>query len=324
MGVVSAFAAVVAWAVFLMSGASAQTQMPLKIIVPFPPGGPVDVLARAIGEGLRERAGRSVIVENRPGGNTAIGAAACKAAEPDGNTICLLTASTITLNPYLYEKLSYAPKTDLEPVTNIVRARQILMVHASVPVNTLEELIDYSKKNPDKLNYASFGIGGDTHLIVEWLKRKSGMKLTHIPYNGTAPAMVAFERGDVQATFLIATAPVVQKVKAGQAKGFVIIGDKRDPNLPSIPTFVEVGLPRLDYATWFGAFAPAKTPQPMLQHLSQQIADVIHSPEFLARYVTSGAYEVIGDTPAEFKAYLEKAHVGGKSLVESSGVKLQQ
>jgi tripartite-type tricarboxylate transporter receptor subunit TctC len=296
---------------------------PVKIIVPFPPGGPVDVLARAIGEGFRERTGQPMIVENRPGANTSIGATACKNAEPDGYTVCLLTASTITLNPFLYPSLSYAPEKDLEPVSNIVIARQVLLVHKSIPAKTYAELVTYSKQNPDKVSFGSFGVGGDSHLVVEWLKNKTGLQMTHVPYPGAAPALIAFERGDIQLTFPVATAPVVQRVKSGQAKGLLIAGNKRDPNLPDTPTFKEAGLPDLEYETFFGMFAPVNVPNDRLEKLGREVSAVVRSPAFIAKYVTAG-YDAVGSSPAEFKKALKGYMAAGRNLVAISGVKLSQ
>jgi tripartite-type tricarboxylate transporter receptor subunit TctC len=305
--------------------ASAQDfpSRPVKVIVPFPPGGPVDVLARAIGEGFRERTGQPMVVENRPGANTAIGAAACKNADPDGYTVCLLTASTVTLNPFLYSTLSYAPEKDLEPVSNVVIARQVLLVHRAVPAANYAELVAYSKRNPDKVTFGSFGVGGDSHLIVEWLKNKTGLQMTHVPYPGAAPALLALERGDIQLAFPVATAPVVQKIKSGDVKGMLVAGAKRDPNLPDVPTFKEAGLPELGYETWFGMFAPANLPKDRLEKLGGEIGAIVRSPAFVSKYVTAG-YDAVGNSPAAFKASLAQAMASGRNLVELSGVKLAQ
>jgi tripartite-type tricarboxylate transporter receptor subunit TctC len=296
---------------------------PVKIIVPFPPGGPVDVLARGIGEGFRERTGQPMIVENRPGANTSIGATACKNADPDGYTVCLLTGSTITLNPFLYPSLPYAPEKDLEPVSNVVIARQVLLVHRSIPANAYAELVAYSKQNPDKVTFGSFGVGGDSHLVVEWLKSKSGLQMTHVPYQGAAPALVAFERGDIQLTFPVATAPVVERIKSGQAKGLLVAGAKRDPNLPDAPTFKEAGLPDLDHETFFGVFAPVNMPNDRLEKLGREIGAVVRSASFIGRYAAAG-YDAVGNSPAEFKKALERNMGGGRNLVTVSGVKLPQ
>ena len=194
-------------ALVLVAGAAAQDfpSKPVKVIVPFPPGGPVDVLARALGEAFRERTGQGFVVDNKPGGATAIGANACKNADPDGYTFCLLTASTISLNPFLYSNLSYDPRKDLEPLTLVVATHQVMILHKSIPANTMRELIAYAKENPDKLNFGSFGIGGDSHLVFEWLKVKTGARMTHIPYGGAAPALLALERGDAHLLYPVAS-----------------------------------------------------------------------------------------------------------------------
>jgi tripartite-type tricarboxylate transporter receptor subunit TctC len=317
----------IAAALILLASATAAAQdfpsRPVRVIVPFPPGGPTDVLARALGEGFRERTGQNLVVDNKPGGGTAIGATACKNAEPDGYTFCLLTASTISLNPFLYSNLSYDPPKDLEPITNVVFTQQVMILHKSVPVKTLVELIAYSKANPQKLNFGSFGVGGDSHLVVEWLKNKTGLQMTHVPYPGAAPALIAFERGDIQLTFPVATAPVVQRVKSGQAKGLLIAGNKRDPNLPDTPTFKEAGLPDLEYETFFGMFAPVNVPNDRLEKLGREVSAVVRSPAFIAKYVTAG-YDAVGSSPAEFKKALKGYMAAGRNLVAISGVKLSQ
>src|SRR4051794_24339851 len=160
---------------------------PIRLIVPFAAGGPVDVLARALGEGFKERTGQAFIVDNKPGGNTSIGATACKNAEADGHAFCLLTANTISLNPFLFANLSYDPQKDLEPLTNVVFTQQVMILHRSISANTLSDLVVYAKQNPDKLNFGSFGIGGDSHLGFEWLKGKNSGEKGENPSRGAGP-----------------------------------------------------------------------------------------------------------------------------------------
>lgn len=297
---------------------------PVKVIVPFAAGGPVDVLARAVGERFRERTGQPLIVENKPGANTSIGATACKNAEPDGYTFCLLTSSTVTLNPFLYSALSYDPFKDFEPVTNLVTARQVLLTSTSVPVASFAELVALAKKEPDRLSFASFGTGGDTHLVIEWLMKKAGIKMLHVPYQGAAPAMIGFERGDVQVMYGVATPPVRERIRSGKAKGLLMAGKSRDPNLPDVPTFAEAGLEPLGYETWFGAFAPVNAPKDRIERLSKQIADIVRDADFQAKYIRPAGYEAVGNTPAAFKRALAAEKVSGQNLVEISGVKINQ
>jgi len=315
-------------ALILLASITAAAQdfptRPVRVIVPFPPGGPTDVLARALGEGFRERTGQSLVVDNKPGGGTAIGATACKNAEPDGYTFCLLTASTISLNPFLYTNLSYNPPKDLEPITNVVFTQQVMILHKSVPVKTLTELIAYSKANPQKLNFGSFGIGGDSHLVFEWLKAKSGAQMTHIPYGGAAPALVAIERGDAHLLYPVASPAVLERIKSGLVTPIAVPEGQRAPTLPGVPSFSESGLPPYNAKTWFGAFAPAGTPKARIDDLNRLLVAVIKSQAFFDRFLKLGGYDPVGNTPEEFRKFLVADRVRGQELVKISGVKLNQ
>ena len=311
----------------LMAGATAAQDFPTKpvrVIVPFAAGGPVDVLARTLGDGFHQRTGQNFVVDNKPGGGTSIGAAACKNAEPDGYTFCLLTASTVSLNPFLYTSLSYEPRKDLAPLTNVVFGQQVIILHSSVPANTILELVQYSKDNPDKLNFGSFGLGGDSHLVFEWLKTKTGAKMTHIPYGGAAPALLAFERGEVHLLCLVATPAILERIRTGKAKALAIPDGLPNANLPDVPSFAAAGLPEYKNRTWFGAFAPAATPKPLVDKLSAELIAVIHSDAFEDRLVKLGGYVPIGNTADEFRKFLEEDRVRGEELVRVSGVKLSQ
>jgi len=307
-----------------MSVAQDFPSRPVKVIVPFAAGGPVDTLARVLGEGFRQRTGQNLVVENKPGGGTAIGAAACKNADPDGYTFCLLTASTVSLNPFLYTNLSYEPRKDLAPLTNVVFGQQVIILHPSVPVNTMAELVQYAKANPDKLNFGSFGLGGDSHLVFEWLKTKTGIKMTHIPYGGAAPAMVAFERGDVHLLSLVATPAILERIRTGKAKALAIPDGLPNANLPDVPSFAGAGLPAYENRTWFGAFAPAATPKAVLDKLSGDLIAAIHGDIFQQKFIKLGGYVAIGNTAEEFRKFLEADRVRGEELVRISGVKLSQ
>ena len=297
---------------------------PVKVIVPFPPGGPTDVLARALGEAFRERTGQSFVVDNKPGGGTAIGANACKNADPDGYTFCLLTASTVSLNPFLYANLSYDPRKDFEPLTNVVFTHQVMILHKSIPASTLRELIAFAKDNPTRLNFGSFGIGGDSHLVFEWLKIKAGAQMTHVPYGGAAPALLAFERGDAHLLYPVASPAVLERIKSGLAKPIAVPEGQRVPALAGVPSFKESGLPPYDAKTWFGAFAPAGTPRVRVDELSRHLAAVIKSQTFHDRFIKLGGYDPVGNTPDEFRAFLAVDRGRGEELVKLSGIKIEQ
>jgi tripartite-type tricarboxylate transporter receptor subunit TctC len=304
------------------AGAQDFPSKPVRLIVPFAPGGPVDVLARALGEGFKERTGQPFIVDNKPGGSTAIGATACKNAEADGHTFCLLTASTISLNPFLFANLSYDPQKDLEPLTNVVFTQQVMILHKSIAANTMRELIVYARQNPDKLNFGSFGIGGDSHLVFEWLKAKTGVQMTHIPYGGAAPALLAFERGDAHLLYPVASPAVLERIKSGLAKPIAVPEGQQAPALAGVPSFSQSGLPPYDAKTWFGAFAPAGTPRARVEELGRQLAAVIRSQPFHERFIKLGGYEAVGNTPEEFRTSLVEDRRRGQELVRIAGVKI--
>jgi tripartite-type tricarboxylate transporter receptor subunit TctC len=310
----------------IASAAAAQDfpVKPVKVIVPFPPGGPTDVLARALGEAFRERTGQSFVVDNKPGGGTAIGATACKNADPDGYAFCLLTASTVSLNPFLYANLSYDPRKDFEPLSNVVFTHQVMILHKSIPASTLRELIAYAKENPTKLNFGSFGIGGDSHLVFEWLKIKAGAAMTHVPYGGAAPALLAFERGDAHLLYPVASPAVLERIRSGLAKPIAVPEGQRVAALAGVPSFKETGLPPYDAKTWFGAFAPAGTPRGRVEELSRHLAAVIRSQTFHDRFIKLGGYDPVGNTPDEFRTFLAADRARGEELVKLSGVKIEQ
>ncbi len=216
--------AVLAGAISVLGGtALTQTSYPsapIRVIIPLAPGGAIDVMVRALGRAFEQRNPYGFVVESRAGANTIIAANACKAAPPDGSTICLLSRSSVSINPALYKNLSYDPIKDFEPITNLAFAHQVLILNKNVPVSDFKELVAYSKQNPEKLNFGSFGVGGDTHLVVEWIKHETGAKMAHIPYKGASDAMLAFKSGDIQLLYLIIGNPdIARQINEGEVKG---------------------------------------------------------------------------------------------------------
>lgn len=300
---------------------------PIKVIIPLAPGGAIDVMVRALGKGFEQRNPHGFVVESRPGANTIIAANACKAAAPDGYTICLLSRSSVTLNPALYKTLSYDPLKDFEPITNLAFAQQVLILNKNVPVKDFKELVAYSKQNPDKLNFGSFGIGGDTHLVVEWLKHQTGAKFTHVPYKGAAEAMLAFKSGDIQLLYLIVGNPdIPRQINEGEVKGLLVPGAKRSPLVPDVPSFGESGLPsdQTAFQTWFGMFAPKGTPAPIIKKLNAELAAIVKTPNFAKQYLTSKGFDPVGDSSEAFAKFIVEDMPKGKMLVDISGVKLDK
>ena len=300
---------------------------PIKAIVPLAAGGALDVMVRAIGKAQEERGGPGFVVENRAGANTILAANACKAAAPDGYTICLLSRSSVSLNPEIYKNLSYDPLKDFEPITNVAFAQQVVILNRAVPVGTFQELVAYSKANPDKLNYGSFGVGGDTHLVMEWLKYVTGAKLTHIPYKGASEALMAFTAGDVQVMYLIVgNLDLVRQINEGEVKGLLVPGAARNPLIPNVPSFAESGLPPNEdtILTWFGFFAPKGTPPDIVQALNKELTAIINTLTFRDKFLTPRGFTAVGNSVADFAAFLPNDRKAAAGMVAISGIRLEQ
>jgi tripartite-type tricarboxylate transporter receptor subunit TctC len=328
---VAKIASIIALATGLsLTAALAQTaypSAPVRVIIPLPPGGAIDVMVRAIGRAFEQRTGHGFVVESRAGANTIIAANACKAAPPDGSSICLLSRSSVSINPALYRNLSYDPLKDFEPITNLAFAHQVLILHKGVPVKDFKELVEYSKRNPDKINFGSFGVGGDTHLVQEWLKHETGAKMTHIPYKGAADAMLAFKAGDIQMIYLIVGNPdIARQINEGEVKGLLVPGSKRNPLIPGVPSFAEAGLSpdQTAFETWFGMFAPKGTPSTIVQKLNTELSAIVKTPEFANRYLVSKGFAPVGNSSEELARFIVEDQKKGRQLVEISGAKLEQ
>jgi tripartite-type tricarboxylate transporter receptor subunit TctC len=299
---------------------------PIRVIIPLAPGGAIDVMVRALGKAFEQRNPHGFVVESRAGANTIIAANACKAAPPDGGTICLLSRSSVSLNPALYKNLSYDPIKDFEPITNLAFAHQVLILNKNVPVKDFKELVAYSKQHPEKLNFGSFGVGGDTHLVVEWLKHETGAQMTHIPFKGASDAMVAFKSGDIQLLYLIVGNPdIARQVNEGEVKGLLVPGSKRNPLIPNVPSFGESGLSpdQTAFETWFGMFAPKGTPADIVRKLNTELSAIVQTPDFAKQYLISKGFTPVGNSSEELAKFIVEDQKKGKLLVDISGAKLE-
>jgi tripartite-type tricarboxylate transporter receptor subunit TctC len=292
----------------------------IRLIIAANAGGPQDILGRALGESLRPRIGQNLIIENKPGGNFIIGAQACKNAPPDGYTICMFSISAISINPHLYSNMGYDPDKDFEPVINLGSARSVMLMHGSIPVDTVKELGPWSRQNPDRLNYASFGVGGAAHLLLEWVKYTIRAKMTHVPFPGAAPALLAFERGDLHILNPIPIPQVVEIIKTGRGKGLLAFGGKI-PELPAVPTPTEAGLPPLMFDNWFGIFAPAGMPPERIALLNREMVALVKDPPFRDRYIEGLGFAAIGNSVEEFKKSLPGYRDHAGELVRLSGIR---
>jgi tripartite-type tricarboxylate transporter receptor subunit TctC len=287
----------------LPGGASAQTTYPAKpvrILVPFPPGGPADALARIVGDKLGQALGQPFVIENKPGAGGNIGMEQGAKAAADGYTLTLAPTGNLTIAPSLYAKLPYDPAKDYAPITVLATVPNILIVHPSVPARSVAELIALAKAKPGTLNYASPGNGSGPHLAGELLKSMAGIDLVHVPFNGVGPAMTGVLAGDVQMSFAQSSA-ALPHVKSGKVIALGVASRKRIAAAPELPTIAEAGLPGFDVTSWYALVAPAGTPATVVDRLHAEIVKVLGSADVREKIAALGA-EPVGNTPVEFTA----------------------
>jgi tripartite-type tricarboxylate transporter receptor subunit TctC len=294
---------------------------PVRLIVPFPPGGPADVLARTVGDRIGAALGQAVVVDNRPGAGGNIGMELAAKAPPDGHTLVLAPAGNLTVNPSLYRNVPYDVARDFAPVTVIAAVPNVLVVNPQVPAKDLGELIAYAKANPGKLNYSSPGPGSGAHLAGELLKSSAGIDIVHVPYNGIAPATTAVVAGDVQLMFAGAPAALPQ-VAGGKLRAIAVASPKRIASASTIPTLDESGLPGFDVTSWYSIVAPASTPPAVIDRLQKEIARALENPEVKAKLAGLGA-EPIANTPAEFAAMIRSETTKWSKIVKDANIKVE-
>ena len=292
------------------------------MVVAYPPGGGIDVMARQIADKLTPAWGQPVVVENRPGANTILATDAVAKSAPDGHTILMTTDATFSINPHLYAKLPYDAKRDFIPVTMLVLLQQLLVAHPSLPANTLDELIKLAKSKPGSINYASYGSGSQPHLAGEMLKNKAGIDLVHVPYKGISLAVPAVMAGEVQLTFAgIATS--MPQLKAGKIKALATGGAARSPLLPQVPTFAELGYPEVETHAWFGLFVPAGSPRQAVMRIYEDSRKILEESDFRQKQLIDRGYEVVGSSPEDFVIYLQKDSDNRARAVKVSGAKAE-
>ena len=310
-------------ALFLVCfAAHAWPVKPVRIVVAYPPGGGIDVMARQIADKLTPSWGQPVVVENRPGANTIVATDAVARSGTDGHTILMTTDATFSINPHLYAKLPYDAQRDFIPVTMLVLLHQFLVAHPSLPANTLPELIALAKSKPGSINYASYGSGSQPHLAGEMLKNKAGINLVHVPYKGISLAVPAVIAGEVQLTFAgIATS--TPQLKAGRIKAIAIGGPQRSPLFPEVPTFTELGYPEVETHAWFGLFVPAGSPKEAVARIYRDTKKILDESDFRQKQLIDKGYQVVGNSPDEFVNYLKKDSESRGRAVRISGAKAE-
>jgi tripartite-type tricarboxylate transporter receptor subunit TctC len=301
--------------------ARAQQAKPLRLIVPYPPGGPLDTAARALAAAVKDTIG-TVVVENRAGAGGNVGADLIAKAPPDGTTIGIGAVATHAINPWLYAKLPYDPLRDFTPITRIAQVPNVLVVNpdtaAKLGIGSVRELIDYAKRHPGKLNYGSGGNGSAGHLAGEMFKTQAGVFMVHIPYPGGSPAQLALLSGQVDLNF-DNLAAAAANVKAGKLRALAVTTAKRASAMPELPTIAEA-LPGFDVDTWFGLFAPAGLPAADVQRLNRAFVDALNSADVKARLSTLMA-EPSPTTPEQFGAFVKAELQKYERVVKASGAK---
>ena len=321
----TAYRALLIATAFIVSPGSLLAQSypvkPMRMVLPLPPGGAIDIVGRSTGAVVAERLGQPMIFDNKPGANTIVATDNCIKSPADGYNLCFIT-SNLSLNQYLYSKLPYDYIRDLDPITNLVFPYEGLFLTASIAANNLRELVAYSKANPGKLNFGSLGIGGSPHLVPEWIAKNTGASLTHIPFKGLPDLMRAFTAGEIHMFFLSLGNPgYVENIRAGKMKVMFFPGDKRNPIIPEAQTMAESGVPDHGFKSWWGMAAPRGTPREVIERLHATFVEALRTPAIQQRFATMGL-EIAGNSPAEFGRFMVEDRTRGERLVRSSGATL--
>src|SRR5687767_54065 len=318
----SAFSASSAFTALTAQQAHAQAypSKTIRFVVPYPPGGPLDTIARLLGAKVGESVGQPVVVENKPGAGGNIGADIVAKSPADGYTVLMGAVATHAINPTLYKSIPYDPIRDFAPITQIASTPNVLVVHPSVPAGNVREFIAYAKANPGKLNFGSGSTGSAGHLAGELFKSMAGVEMAHIPYKGAAPAMQDLIAGQIQLMFDNLASSLGQ-VRAGKVKALAVTTAKKTPLAPDLPTIAESGLPGFDISTWFGVFAPAGTPKAALDRLHAEFAKALAAPDVREKMVNMGA-EPVGNRPEEFAAFVGAEAEKYARVIKASGAKV--
>jgi len=292
---------------------------PIRIIVPFAPGGATDIPARLIAPKLQESLGQPVVIENRTGAGGIIGMQAGAQAQPDGYTLLMATNAEIVMHPSIYPKLPYDPLKDLAPVSIMVESPMLLVVPPSSPYNSVAELLAAAKAKPGALTFSTAGTGSTSHVLTEMMAQQAKVQFLHVPYKGGAPASTAVSTGEVNFA-LLNLGSAVNFVKGGKAKALAVTSEKRDPNFPDWPTAIEAGVPGFAEHIWIGMAVPAATPRPIVERVSAQVAKALKAPDVHERLVQLGN-EPLGTTPEEAAARIKREFPKYAAAIKAANIK---
>jgi tripartite-type tricarboxylate transporter receptor subunit TctC len=307
----------------LAFAAAAQAQQypekPVTIVVPFTPGGSSDITARTVAAKLQESLGQSFVIDNKPGANGSLGATFVKNARPDGYTLFVGSIGVFAINEVLYKNLGYATQKDFDLLSVAVRTPNALVTRANFPANTVAEFVDYLKKNPDKVSFASSGTGSSDHLTAALFWQKTGTTGIHVPYKGGSAAHLDLIAGNADVSFQN-LGSITQHVKAGKMKILAVTGSARDPAAPTVPTLTEAGVPGIEVYSWQAFVAPKGLPPNVKARLQPALQAAIRHPDVVKRFNEIG-FEVVGNSPAEFDRFLTEELARWKQVIEAGGIK---
>jgi tripartite-type tricarboxylate transporter receptor subunit TctC len=303
------------------AASGAYPAKPIRIIVPFAPGGPNDVLARLVGGKLTEAWGQPVLIDNRGGAGGTIGAEAGARAPADGYTLTMGGSSNLTVAPALYPKLSYNPLKDFLPVSNVARVPYLLVINPRVPAKTVKELVAIARAKPGYLNYGSSGVGSMSSLAAEWFNAVAGTRVVHIPFKGTAPALTELMVGSVD-LMMADMGLALAQVRAGKMRAIAVTTPRRSAGAPDIPTVAESGLPGFELSPWFGIVGPAGMPREIIERLNREINNALKSADLLKRFADLG-YEPAYGTAEQFAAEIRKDIELYSRVVQKAGIKAE-
>lgn len=299
--------------------AQAYPSKPVRLVVPFAPGGSSSIVARSFAAEMEKGLGQSIVIENKGGGGGSVAMADVAHAEPDGYTLIIGHVGSLAMTPYIEKNLGYDVNRDFTAVSLFAKVPNIFVVHQSVPAKNLREFVALAKQEPGKLNYGSAGNGSAGHLAMEYLKLVTGMDIQHVPYKGTGPNLIDLVAGRTQATSA-GTPPLMPHVKSGKLRVIAVGTPRRLASLPDVPTVAEQGYPGFETSQWYGLNAPAKTPPAIVKRLADEAAKAAKAPALLQRFAAEDA-EAVGSSPQEYAQFIAKEQARWKQVIERAGVK---
>jgi tripartite-type tricarboxylate transporter receptor subunit TctC len=315
---------------FVLSGAfcvqharaQAYPNKPIRILLPYAAGGVSDVLVRSVNEIVSEVLGQPILIDNRPGASSQIALLACARAAPDGYTLCVTSGEGMSFGPYLFPSLPYDTERDFAPITNLVETQGSIVANKDAPYNSMKELIAYAKGRPGVVNAGSWGVASLAHIYLEWIKNQSGVDMTHVPYKGGgSPLILAMVAGDVHVAYF-AIGQIQTQIKAGKVKVIAVTTPKRSRYFPNVHTLAEDGLDP-GVTAWFGLFAPARTPRPIIDRLNAEYQKALRNPGFQERVLDAQAFDAAGSSPAAFAEFLKTDRAFSSRVVKLIGLRAE-